>query len=72
MGGIKVIADLFTREQTALLVDFDYVEVAYLRPFMTEQLAKTGDNEKRHILTEVTLKVLNEAAHGKVVGLTTS
>jgi hypothetical protein len=71
-GGIKVIADLFTREQTALLVDFDYVEVAYLRPFMTEQLAKTGDNEKRHILTEVTLKVLNEAAHGKVVGLTTS
>lgn len=71
-GGIKVIADLFSREQTALLIDFDYVEVAYLRPFMTEQLAKTGDSEKRHILTECTLKVLNQAAHGKIVGLTTS
>ena len=71
-GGIKIIADLFSREGTALLVDFDYVEVAYLRPFMTESLAKTGDSEKRHILTECTLKVLNEAAHGKVVGLTTS
>ena len=71
-GGIKVIADIFSREQTALLVDFDYVEVAYLRPFMTESLAKTGDSEKRHILAEVTLKVLNQAAHGKVVGLTTS
>lgn len=71
-GGIKVIADLFSREQTALLLDFNYLEMGYLRPFMTEQLAKTGDSEKRHILTECTIKVLNQAAHGKVVGLTTS
>lgn len=71
-GGIKIVADLFSREQTALLVDFDYVEVAYLRPWMTEQLAKTGDSEKRHLLTECTLVVRNQAAHGKIVGLTTS
>lgn len=71
-GGIKVMADLFSREQTALLLDPNYLEVAYLRPFQQQQLAKTGDSEKRHILCEATIKVLNEAAHGKIVGLTTS
>lgn len=71
-GGIKVVSNLFSREATAMLLDFNYLEVAYLRPWTTEQLAKTGDSEKRHILCEATLKVLNEAALGKVVGLTTS
>lgn len=71
-GEVKIMADLFSREQTALLLDPNYLEMAYLRPFKQEQLAKTGDSEKSHILTEVTVAVLNEAAHGKVVGLTTS
>lgn len=71
-GGIKIMADLFSREQTALLLDPNYLEVAYLRPFQQQVLAKTGDSEKRHILCETTIKVLNEAAHGKIVGLTAS
>lgn len=71
-GQHKIIANRFQREQTALCVDFDYVQVAYLRPFQQQQLAKTGDSEKRMILAEATLVVNNEAAHGKVVGLATS
>jgi len=71
-GGIKVMANRFSREQTALLLDFDYLGVAYLRPFQQLQLAKTGDSEKRMILVESTVVVSNEAAHGKVVGLTSS
>ena len=71
-GQIKVVADRFQREETGLLVDFDYVDVAYLRPFTQEQLSKTGDSEKRHMLAECTLVVRNEAAHGKIVNLTTS
>ena len=71
-GGIKVMANRFSREQTALLLDFDYLGVAYLRPFTQEQLAKTGDSEKRHIVAEATVVVNNEAAHGKIVGLTSA
>ncbi len=71
-GGIKVMANRFSREQTALLLDFDYLGVAYLWPFAQEQFAKTGDSEKRHIVAEATVVVNNEAAHGKIVGLTSA
>ncbi len=71
-GGIKVMANRFTREQTALLLDFDYLGVAYLRPFTNKQLAKTGDSDKNMVIAEATVVVSNEAAHGKVVGLTDS
>lgn len=71
-AGIKVMANRFSREATALLLDFNYLGVAYLRPFQTVELAKTGDSEKRMIVTEATVVVKNEAAHGKVVGLTTA
>ncbi len=70
--GVKVVADRFSREQSALFLDFEYLEVCYLRPFVKEDLAKTGDSKKAHIVGEVTLAVSNEKAHGKVVGLTTS
>ena len=71
-GGIKIMADRFMRAKTALLLDFEMLGVAYLRPFQTYELGKTGDNEKRTVMCEATLAVLNEAAHGKYVGLTTS
>lgn len=71
-SGLKVVADRFTRGQTALMLDFDYLQLAYLRPFGQKQLAKTGDSEKRQILAECGIVVNNEAAHGKIVGLTTS
>ena len=44
--------------------------VAYLRPFQTLELAKTGDSEKQQILAEWTLVVNNEGAHGIVGDLT--
>ena len=71
-GGIKIMADRFMRAKTALLLDFEMLGVAYLRPFQTYELGKTGDNSKMSILTECTLQVSNEAAHGKYIGLTTS
>jgi len=71
-GGIKIMADRFMRAKTALLLDFEMLGVAYLRPFQTYELGKTGDNSKRTVMTECTLAVLNEAAHGKYIGLTTS
>ena len=46
--------------------------VAYLRPFQTIELAKTGDSEKTQLLAELTLEVKNQAAHGIIADLSWS
>jgi hypothetical protein len=56
-------------DETAFLVDPDMAAVAYLRPFQTIELAKTGDSEKTQLLAELTLEIRNEAAHGIVADL---
>lgn len=68
-GTYAIVPNRFQRHRDAWLVDFDYVKVAYLRPFKLEELAKTGDADNRLMLVEYTLKVTNEAAHGLVADL---
>ena len=46
--------------------------IAYLRPFRVYDLAKTGDAEKRLLLSEYTLESRNEAASAKVADLLTA
>lgn len=70
-GKLSVIADRFQRERDAWFLDPEYIEVANLRPFQTIELAKTGDAEKRMLLVEWGLKVLNEAALGLAADLDT-
>ena len=50
--------------------DPDMAAIAYLRPFQTNELAVTGDNETTQLLAEFTLEVKNEAAHGIIADLT--
>jgi len=57
-------------DETAFVVDPDMAAVAYLRPFQTNELAKTGDNEMTQLLAELTLEVKNEAAHGIIADIT--
>lgn len=71
-GQLKVIPNRFQRERDVFVLSPDMVGVAYLRPFKTEDLAKTGDATKKHILVEYTLEVNNEGAHGVIADLTTS
>lgn len=71
-GTHNIVASRFSRDRTALVLDFEFLGVAYLRPFMQEELAKTGDADKRMMLVDYTLVVKNEAASGKVTDLTTS
>jgi len=71
-GEHRVLPNRFMRTSVALVLDMDYWEVAYLRPFTQFPLAKTGDSEKRQMLAEYTLVSRNEAASGKVTSLTTS
>ena len=68
-GQLSIVPDRFMRNRDMLILDPEYAALAYLRPFMTNELAKAGDSEKTQILTEVTLEVKNEAAHGIVADL---
>ena len=73
-GTISVVPNRFMNstnagDETAFLVDPDMAAVAYLRPFQTIELAKTGDSEKTQLLAELTLEIRNEAAHGIIADL---
>jgi hypothetical protein len=68
-GVISIVPNRFMRTRDALVLDPEYAALAYLRPFQTNDLAKTGDSEKTQILAELTLEVRNEAAHGGVFDL---
>jgi hypothetical protein len=57
------------RSRDALVLDPEYAALAYLRPFVTNELARTGDSEKTQIIAELTLQVSNEAAHGGIYDL---
>jgi len=60
------------RGRDVFLVQKDMVGVAVLRPTKNEPLAKNGDADVRQIITELTLVVNNEAAHGGIFDCTTS
>jgi hypothetical protein len=73
-GTISVVPNRFMNStnsgnETAFVVDPDMAAVAYLRPFQTIELAKTGDSEKTQLLAELTLEVKNQAAHGIIADL---
>lgn len=71
-GEVRVVPNRFSRERTATVLDPDYWAVAYLRPFMTEKLAKTGDAQKAQIVVEYTLEAKNQEASAKISDLVTS
>lgn len=65
-GTLKVVPNRFQRNRTVFVLEAEKWKVAYLRPFRTEDLAKTGDADKKHIIVEYTLEASNEAASGAV------
>jgi hypothetical protein len=65
-GEHRIVPSRFSRDQTVLLLDMDYWAVASLRGMMKEKLAKTGDSEKWHLVTELTLESRNEKASAKI------
>jgi len=72
-GTISIIPNRFIpnsdNDDVAFLVDPEMASVAYLRPFQTNELAKTGDADVTQLLVEYTLEVKNEAAHGIIADL---
>jgi hypothetical protein len=74
-GTISVVPNRFMTStnscnETAFVLDPDMAAVAFLRPFQTNELAVTGDNESTQLLAEYTLEVRNQAAHGIIADLT--
>lgn len=52
------------------LIDFEFWDVAYLRPWSVHELSRTGDSAKRQILVEYGLRAKNEASSGVVADIT--
>ena len=69
-GTLSVVPDRFLSNELSYVLDPSMASVSYLRPFKSQKLAKTGDNEKHLLNVEYTLKVNNEAAHAMMTDLT--
>ena len=68
-GEIKAVPNRFQRARDVWVLQSDKIAVAYLRPFMTVDLAKTGDADKKEIIVEYCLEMRAPKAHGAVVDI---
>ena len=71
-GTLSVVPNRFVLARNGYFVDWDMVQVNYLRPFQTAELAKTGDAKKRILLAEYGLQVNNEKGLGIATDLNTA
>ena len=64
-GTYAIQADRFIRgDKDILVINPEYVKVAQLRAFETQDIGRTGDAQGRYIIWEGGLQVDNELAHG--------
>lgn len=68
-GDISFVPSRFTTGRDVLVLDTSLWSMADLRPYKAEQLAKTGDSEKWHMLCEKTLVCENDAGNGVIADL---
>lgn len=61
-GVVNLILDRHMDADKMIVFDPSFLEVSFLRNPQFEQLGKTGDSEKAQVVTEASLKVLNEKA----------
>ena len=71
-GTFSIVPNRFQRDRDAWVLDFEFIDFVYLRPYRVEDLAKTGDAEKKMLLVEWGLKVKTDFAHGLLADLLTS
>lgn len=68
-GVINLVLDRHMATDVFLAVDLDCVEIAELRGTFYEDLPKSGDYYKGHIINESTIKLLNSKAGMKIVNI---
>ena len=69
-GTLSAVASRYLRGREIAIVDPALWRVLWLRKWKKEELAKTGDARKFHVVGEVTLESRNEAGNGIVADLT--
>ena len=70
-GMIRIVPDIFLAQSgDVYAIQPEYLRVAYLRPFQTVPLAKTGDSDKKLLIVEYTMEVGNEKAIGGIFDTT--
>lgn len=65
-GTHKIVLNRYMRNRTIFCIDKEYVSVAFLDGIRMEDLAKTGDAEKKMLIGEYTLVADNPDAHAKL------
>lgn len=71
-GRMAIVPNRFQVQESCLVLEMDKFQIADLRPFGRENLAKDGDSDKVQLLMESTLVSLNEEASGILADCTTS
>lgn len=73
-GTLKVVANRFQRARDVLVLEMDKWAIGFLngRKMVSVPLAKTGDSDRKQILSEYCLIARNEKASGGVFDLTVS
>ena len=68
-GVMSIVPNRYMRQRDVFVLDSDMWSVDYYRPFQTEELAKTGDNIKKQMLVEWTLRSKEESSGGGIFDL---
>ena len=69
-GEVNFVPDRFQQANRVDILEMDKWEVSYLRPFSTRELASSGDNDKRLLVTEWTLTARSPNANYGIFNLT--
>lgn len=67
-GNLQIVPNRHMPAKTAYFLDYEYWDIAYLRPFASHDLAKTGDSMSKQLIVEYGLRARNEAANGSILG----
>lgn len=71
-GELKVVPSRHGETDMVYVIDTGALHLAVLRDFQINDLAKTGDADRKQLLIECTLQVDNEKAHGIIVDVSNS
>lgn len=70
-GELELVMDRWCPTDTAYVLESGKVGFYTLRPFETNELARSGDSMKGEVIGEFSLLAANDKAHGKITGITT-
>lgn len=71
-GEVAIVPNRFSPGNFAFVLDPEYASVAYLRPFRTFDIAKTGDSDKKEMVVEYGLRIKSEKAHAVIANIIAS